>query len=135
MIKKENITKKYAYFIHERFAGTIFALAPFLDIWFDNKEIGYIETKMRTHKLYRLVNGNVAGISSRDKKLFNFQRSWLISFLNDPEIPVGVRAFIICYIGHEQACMKIDDQYDTVHRYANSIAYEFLAERWMEICH
>ena len=61
MIKTENITKEYARFILNRFAGTMFGLAPFLGIWFDDCEIKYIETKMQTHKLYRLVSGRAGG--------------------------------------------------------------------------
>lgn len=61
MIAPEKITKEYAKFIMDRFCGTVFGLAPFLGIWFDDIEIKYIETKMQTHKLYRLVSGRAGG--------------------------------------------------------------------------
>ena len=94
MIEKKKLTDKQARDILERFIGTMFSLAPFLGIWFDDKEIKYIETKMQTHKLYRLVNGNVAGLPPRENlKLFDFQRAWLTSFLSDSDMPIGVRAF------------------------------------------
>ncbi len=134
MIKQENLTKEYAIFIHEHFEGTMFAFAPFLGIWFDDKEIKYIETKMETHKNYRLVSGKAAGLHWRDPRLFDFQRLWLTGFLDDPTAPVGVKAFIVYYIGHEWACMKINDQYDNLQRYKNSLTHEFLAQRWMETC-
>ena len=110
MIKEKNVTKEMAISLNRRFYKTIFGVAPFLGIWFDDAEIKYIETKMMTHKLYRLVNGNVAGIKPRENmRLFDFQRSWLLGFLDDKNMPIGVRAFIYYYIGHEQACLKIND--------------------------
>lgn len=135
MIDNKNLTDKQIRDILERFIGTMFSLAPFLGIWFDDKEIKYIETKMQTHKLYRLVNGNVAGIYPReDLKLFDFQRAWLTSFLSDSDMPIGVRAFIHYYIGHEQATMKINDKFCRTHKYENSIKHEFLVQRWFETC-
>ena len=135
MIKEKNVTKEMAISLNRRFYKTIFGLAPFLGIWFDDTEIKYIETKMMTHKLYRLVNGNVAGIKPRENmRLFDFQRSWLLGFLNDKNIPIGVRAFIYYYIGHEQACLKISDNTCGTHTYEASINHEFLVELWMEKC-
>lgn len=75
------------------------------------------------------------GVKCRsNNRLFDFQRIWLNSFLDDPDIPIGVSAFITYYIGHEWAQMKINDEYDKTHRYKDSIEYEFLAQRWMETC-
>ena len=94
-----------------------------------------------THKLYRLVNGNVAGIHPYENiRLFDFQRIWLSGFLDDPDIPVGVSAFITYYIGHEWEQMKLNDKYydkkvkkkDKGHSYEDSVRYEFLAQRWPE---
>lgn len=135
MIKKTDLTKERIKFNRERFVHNMFGLAPLVDIWFDDTEIKYIETKMMSHKLYRLVNGNAAGITWHDRKLFDFQRSWLTSFLDDSDIPIGVRGFIIYYIGHEQACMKIYDKFTGKQRYSDSITHKFLAEKWIEKCH
>lgn len=135
MIKPNNVTKSQMVDLKNRFAGTIFGLAPFLGIWFDDKEVKYIETEMMAHKLYRLVNGNVAGIKPRqDHTLFDFQREWLNGFYNDPDCPIGVKAYIHYYIGHEQADMEICDKMTGKHTYELSIAHKFLAQRWMEKC-
>ena len=134
MLDPKNLTKEQRRCSYDRFTGTLFAMAPWLGIWFDDAEIKYIETKMMTHKLYRLVNGNVAGVHCRNPKLFDFQREWLLGFMDDPEVPVGVRAFVYYYIGHEQACMKIDDKFAGTQKYETSISHTFLAQRWMEIC-
>lgn len=61
MIKEENVTTEYARFIMNHFGGTMFGMAPYLKIWFDETEVKYIETKMQTHKLYRLVSGRAGG--------------------------------------------------------------------------
>ena len=135
MLNPEKTDKNKLTAVHDRFVGTIFGLAPFLGIWFDDKEVKYIETEMMAHKLYRLVNGNVAGIKPRqDHTLFDFQREWLNGFYNDPDCPVGVKAYIHYYIGHEQADMKICDEMTGKHTYELSIAHKFLAELWMETC-
>lgn len=143
MIPKENYTKEIFIDLRERFAGTIFGNATFFGIRFDDAEIKYIEIKMMTHKLYRLVNGNVAGIPPyKNTRLFDFQRIWLSGFLDDPDIPIGVSAFITYYIGHKWAQMKINDKYDDEeveekdkgHSYEDSVRYEFLAQRWPELC-
>lgn len=143
MISKENYTEEIFIDLLEKFTGTIFEKAMALGIWFDDAEIKYIETKMMTHKLYRLVNGNVAGIHPYENiRLFDFQRIWLSGFLDDPDIPIGVSAFITYYIGHEWAQMKINDKYydkkvkkkDKGHSYEDSVRYEFLAQRWPELC-
>ena len=68
--------------------------------------------------------------SSINNHLFEFRCVWMNDFLNDPNIPNGVRAYIHYYIGHERAQMKINGN----HRYEASIEYEFLAQRWIEIC-
>lgn len=131
MIEPKKLTKSQLIDLKNRFHGTIFDVASQFDIWFDDTEIKYIETKMQTHKLYRLVSGKVAGIDCRDvsaRVLFKFQREWLLGFMNDPCIPIGVYAFIYYYIGREQVAMK---------RYScwnDSIADRFLAQRWMETC-
>ncbi len=135
MIKEKNVTKEIAKSLNRRFGKTMFSIAPALGIWFDDTEIKYIETKMMTHKLYRLVNGNAAGIGPRENmRLLDFQRSWLLGFLKDKNIPIGVNAFIYYYIGHEQACLKINDNTCGTHSYEASVKHEFLVELWMEKC-
>lgn len=135
MLDPKKITREQINYLQDHFCGTIFGLAVWLDIWFDDAEIKYIETKMMTHKLYRLVNGNVAGISPRENgRLFDFQRSWLLGFVGDKNMPIGVRAYIYYYIGHEQACLKICDKMAGTHTYATSINREFLVECWLEKC-
>lgn len=131
MINPKNLTKTQLVDLKSRFHGTIFGVAPYFNIWFDDKEIKYIETKMQTHKLYRLVSGKSAGIDCRDVSitpLFKFQRDWLLGFMDDPELPIGVRAFIYYYVGHEQMARQ-SWKYDQI-----SIAQRFLAQRWMETC-
>jgi hypothetical protein len=106
-------------------------MAPYWGIWFDDTEIKYIETKMQTHKLYRLVSGKSAGLDCRDfsaNTLFKFQREWLLGFMDDPELPIGVQAFIYYFVGHEQM-VRQSRKYDNI-----SLADRFLAERWMEKC-
>ena len=135
MLDPKKLTKEQVKTLQKRFFGTIFGLAIWLGIWFDDEEIKYIETKMMTHKLYRLVNGNVAGLKPCEGyRLFDFQRSWLLSFLDDKNIPVGVRAYIFYYIGYKQAGLKINDEETSNNKYASSINHQFLVERWMEIC-
>lgn len=132
MLNPEKLTKEQLRSLHDRFVGTIFQPAIHYGIWFDDTEIKYIETKMMTHKLYRLVNGDVAGIDCRDVSivpLFKFQREWLLGFMDTPDIPIGVRAYIYYYIGHEQM-VRQSRKYDNV-----SVAERFLAQRWMEKCH
>ena len=131
MINPKNVTKAQLIDLQNRFHGTIFGMAPYLGIWFDDAEIKYIESKMITHKLYRLVSGKSAGIDCRDVSvvpLFKFQRDWLLGFMDDPELPIGVRAFIYYYIGHEQMVRQYG-KCDQI-----SIAQRFLAQRWMETC-
>ena len=131
MISPKNLTKTQLIDLKNRFHGTIFGVAPYWGIWFDDTEIKYIETKMMTHKLYRLVSGKAAGIDCRDisiMPLFKFQRDWLLGFMDDPELPIGVRAFIYYFVGHEQM-VRQSWKYDNI-----SLADRFLAERWMEKC-
>lgn len=135
MIDPKKLSTDQRICLRDRFCGTIFGMAVWLDIWFDDAEIKYIETKMMTHKLYRLVNGNVAGIKPREgMRLFDFQRSWLLGFLDDKSMPIGVRAFIHYYIGHEQARLKINDKICETKTYETSINREFLVELWMNKC-
>lgn len=131
MIKPNNVTKSQMVDLKNRFADTIFGVALHLGIWFDDTEIKYIETKMQTHKLYRLVSGKSAGIDCRDVSaapLFKFQREWLLGFMDDPELPIGVRAFIYYFVGHEQM-VRQSWKYDNI-----SLADRFLTEMWMEKC-
>ena len=139
MISPKNLTKPQLIDLKNRFHGTIFDIASLFDIWFDDTEIKYIETKMMTHHLYRLVSGKAAGIDCRDiaiRPLFKFQREWLLGFMDDPSLPIGVRAFIYYYIGHEQASMQ---KYNCVTGEMRtrdiSLTDRFLAQRWMEKCH
>ncbi len=132
MISPKNLTKTQLIDLKNRFHGTIFGVAPYWGIWFDDTEIKYIETKMMTHKLYRLVSGKAAGIDCRDisiMPLFKFQRDWLLGFMDDPELPIGVRAFIYYFVGHEQM-VRQSWKYDNI-----SVAERFLAQKWMEKCH
>ncbi|MBO4700323.1 MAG: hypothetical protein J5620_01070 [Alphaproteobacteria bacterium] len=131
MINPKNVTKAQLIDLNNRFHGTIFGMALYLGIWLDDAEIKYIENKMQTHKLYRLVSGKSAGIDCRDvsaASLFKFQRDWLLGFMDDPELPIGVRAFIYYYVGHEQMARQYG-KYDSI-----STAERFLAQRWMETC-
>ena len=131
MISPKNLTKTQLIDLKNRFHGTIFGVAPYWGIWFDDTEIKYIETKMMTHKLYRLVSGKAAGIDCRDisiMPLFKFQRDWLLGFMDDPELPIGVRAFIYYYVGYEQMARQ-SWRYDNI-----SVAERFLAQKWMEKC-
>lgn len=131
MIKPNNVTKSQIVDLKNRFHGTIFGMAPYLGIRFDDAEIKYIENKMMCHKLYRLVSGKSAGFDCRDfsaNTLFKFQREWLLGFIDDPELPIGVRAFIYYFVGHEQMARQIW-KYDNI-----SLADRFLTERWMEKC-
>ena len=134
MISPKNLTKPQLIDLKNRFHGTIFDVAPQFDIWFDDTEIKYIETKMMTHHLYRLVSGKAAGIDCRDVSatpLFKFQREWLLGFMDDPELPIGVRAFIYYFVGHEQMVRQ-----SWKYRYYNiSVVDRFLTQRWMEKCH
>jgi len=111
--------------------GYIFGLAPHLGIWFDDTEIKYIKTKMMTHKLYRAVAGVASGKNSAPLEAMCL---WVESFDNDPDMPIGVKAFIHYYIGAYQGYMKSDDAYDKKNRYANFVTRSFLMERWMETC-
>ena len=132
MIPKNNLTKTQLIDLQNRFHGTIFGVAPpYFGIWFDDKEIRYIETKMQTHKLYRLVSGKAAGVDCCDisaVSLFKFQRDWLLDFMDDPELPIGVLAFVYYYIGYEQMARQFG-KYDQI-----SIAQRFLTQKWMETC-
>lgn len=131
MINPKNVTKSQMVDLKNRFADTIFGMALHLGIWFDDTEIKYIETKMMCHKLYRFVSGKFAGLDCRDfsaNTLFKFQREWLLGFMDDPELPIGVRAFIYYFVGHEQM-VRQSRKYDNI-----SLADRFLAERWMEKC-
>ncbi len=132
MINPKNVTKAQLIDLKNRFHGTIFGMAPYWGIWFDSADIKYIETKMMCHKLYRFVSGKSAGIDCRDVSaapLFKFQREWLLGFMDDPELPIGVQAFIYYFVGHEQM-VRQSRKYDNI-----SLADRFLAERWMEKCH
>ena len=132
MINEKNLTKERNVFLDYRFGGTPFGLARFFHIFFDDNEIKYIETKMETHKLYRLVSGKAAGgirFVSRE-----FIIVWLESFLDDPEMPVGVRAYIKYFIGHDRGYKKATDEFDKTRQYEESILAEMFAKRWMETC-
>jgi len=138
MIKPERLTKAQLNDLHNRFHSTIFDAASNFNIWFDANEVKYIETKMQTHKLYRLVSGKAAGIDCHDiasLQFFKFQRDWLLGFTKDPNIPIGVQAFIYYYVGDVQQSMQ---QYNCVTEKMNThdicLADRFLAQRWMETC-
>ena len=135
MIQENKITKEYVYFIQTHFAGTIFELAPWFGVWFDEKEIKYIETKMQTDKLYQLV-GYADSLVKRSphNRLFEFRRAWLNVFLQDPSLPVGIKIFIKYYIAREFGTMQMDDQFEGTHKYEDSIDYDFIAQRWIEKC-
>lgn len=115
--------------------GLIFGMAPHLGIWFDDVEIKYIETKMMTHKLYRVLSGKMSGkYTSIAPRQYQTIIIWLESFLGDPNLPLGIKAFINYYIGAYQGDMKHDDEYDEKNRYKNYMAHRFLTELWMEKC-
>ncbi len=135
MLTGKEVTKEYAYFVQKRFAGTIFELAPWFGVWFDKKEIEYIETKMQTDKLYQLV-GSTDGLTKRSphNRIFEFRRVWMNSFLQDPFLPVGIQIFIKHYIAHEFGVMQMNDQFYGTQKYKDSIDYEFTAQRWLEKC-
>jgi len=133
MIKKQNITKELAKDLDNRFAGTIFGLARFLGIYFDETEIKYIETKMMTDKSYRLISGKAIGkipgeMSSRSSQ---FCEIWLMKFLDDYDVPLGVKAFIINYTGHKRGELKV---FCGMGMYDEFLQQKFLSERWMELC-
>ena len=133
MIASKNLTKPQLIDLKNRFHGTIFDIASLFEIWFDDREIKYIETKMMTHKLYRLVSGKAAGIDCRDiaiRPLFKLQREWLLSFMDDPELPIGVRAFIHYFVGHEQMAMRKNN-----YAKESGSLNNFFTQRWMEKCH
>ena len=134
MIKKQNVTKEMAISLNHRFGATMFGVAPFLGIWFDDAEIKYIETKMITHKLYRFVAGLAGGLEGSDHKLRPFQEIWLLNFLNDPKIPRGVRGFILAYTREYRGELKVEDDFDNTHRHDIFVNELFLKERWMEKC-
>ena len=133
MIKEKELTKEWAYFVRKRFAGTIFGLAPWFGVWFDEKEVEYIETKMQTDKLYQLV-GDTNVKRSPYNRIFEFRRIWLNGFLKDQSLPVGIRTYIKYYIAHEFGIMQIDDEFDGTQKYKDSVDYEFIAQRWLEKC-
>lgn len=136
LLNPNNLTKQQLYSIHEHFCGTVFGGAPYFGIWFDDKEIKYIESKMQTHKLYRLVSGKAAGISISEKpRCANFVEIWLLSFLEDKEIPIGVKGYIHIYIGHMHGDLKVKDSFENSHTYDDFIAQQFLNKLWMEKCH
>ncbi len=114
--------------------GLIFGMAPHLGIWFDDAEIKYIETKMMTHKLYRALSGKISGRISLTEHQYQAINIWLESFLDDPNLPLGIKAFIHYYIGAYQGDMKINDEYDKKNRYKNYMTQMFLTELWMEKC-
>ncbi len=132
MINEKNLSKERNKFLARRFGGTPFGLARFFKIWFDDNEIKYIEKKMETHKLYRLISGKAAGGQKFVSRAFI--AAWLESFLGDPEMPVGVRAYIKYFIGHDYGYDKAKDEFDKTHTYEESILAEFFAKRWMETC-
>ena len=139
MIASKNLTKSQFIDLKNRFHGTIFDIASLFEIWFDDTEIKYIETKMMTHHLYRLVSGKVAGIDCRDiaiRPLFKFQREWLLDFMNDPELPIGVQSFIYYLVGREQLTREKYRWFNdtTTARRDIDMANRFLAQRWMEKC-
>ena len=132
MINPKNLTKERNLFLNYRFGGTPFGRARFFGIWFDDNEIKYIETKMETHKLYRLISGKAAGGLKFVPRAFI--TAWLESFLGDPEMPVGVKAYIKYYVSHDRGYEKAMDEYDKTRRYEESILAEMFAQRWMETC-
>lgn len=134
MIKKQNITKELLKSLDNRFAGTIFGLARFLGIYFDETEIQYIENKMMTDKFYRLVSGNAVGKASYEMpyRSSQFCEVWLMKFLDDSDVPLGVKAFIIGYTGHKRGELK---KFFSKNFYNDFVQQKFLSERWMETCH
>ena len=135
MLKEKEVTEEYMRFLYKRFVGTIFGKAPYLGVWFDTKEVEYIETKMQTDKLYQLV-GYTDNVIKRSphNRVFEFRRIWLNGFLQDPYLPIGIRLFIKYYIVHEFGIMQINDEFDGTHKYKDSVDYEFIAQRWLEKC-
>ncbi|MCQ2581251.1 MAG: hypothetical protein MJ164_03745 [Alphaproteobacteria bacterium] len=127
---------EYRYAINEKKTmGQIFGFAPFLGILFDNDEIKYIETKMMTHKLYRALGGKMFGNQhAMTQHRYEATEIWLQSFLEDPELPLGVRAFIHYYIGAHRGNTKMSDEYAKTKRYTESMQHSFLTELWMEKC-
>lgn len=134
MINEKDLTKERNLYLTRRFAGTVFGRARFFRIWFDDDEIKYIETNMESHKLYRLISGQAAGHRPSSAKHRAYRIAWLRSFLDDPKLPLGIRAYIKYYIGHDYGYDKGMDEFDKTHTYEESILAEFFAQRWMETC-
>ena len=132
MINPKELTKERNLSQGSRFAGTPFGYARFYNIWFDDEEIKYIEKNMESHKLYRLISGQAAGKNSDN--LLSYTISWFRSFLDDPELPLGLRAYIGYYIGEKYGYKKAMDDFDKTHSYEEAILAEIFARRWMETC-
>ena len=131
MINPKDVTKERNLFLIRRFTRTPFGWARFYDIYFDDDEIKYIEKNMESHKLYRLISGQASG---RSDNLQVYRISWFRSFLDDPELPLGLRAYIEYYIGEKYGHKKALDVFDKTHSYEEAILAEFFAQRWMETC-
>ena len=134
MIKKQNITKGLVKALDNRLGGTIFGLARFLGIYFDDAEIKYIESKMMTDKGYRLISGQACGKIPGEMpcRSSQFCEIWLMKFFDDSDAPIGIKSFIFYYIGHKHGELK---SFWSINEYNEFIQQKFLSERWMETCH
>lgn len=112
----------------ERRLGALFAGARYFGIWFDDAEMKYIETKVKTDRLYRVFSGSAYGCEENTQAVL----IWLEQFLSDPDCPNGVRIFIMNYISHYRGHLKDCDELDGTKRYAEYLQHSFLTDLWMD---
>lgn len=107
--------------------GDVFDVAPHFGILFDDAEIKYIETKVKTDRLYRVFSGSAYGCVKNTQAV----QIWMEQFLSDPDCPNGVRMFIMSYIGLHRGWFKYCDRNDGTNRYGEYLQHSFLTDLWM----
>ena len=136
MIREEYLTKEYRNFISNRFGGTPFGYARHFNMWFDATEIKYIETKIMTHKLYRIISGKAYNKQPDDHYLCAF----FDMFLSDKACPDGVKRFLEFYTTHRKGMDQMRDsgewEYWTTFKPDSNtnLRDSFFIQRWMETC-
>jgi len=122
--------------------GVPFASARQWKISFSESDIKYIETVIKTHKLYRVIYKQGQLISNKDN--FDTQRrlktelEFLVNFINDPKCPKFVSNFIYLYVGNLRVYLYVgnlramlQENGCTKQQFALD---QFFIERWMETC-
>lgn len=135
-------------------AGRLLFGACFYDIQYTEQDFEYIERKVKTNKLYRLIMQHkiVINPETPEEKYQNFyndrvQTFFLIKLLDDPDITANVKKFIQCRMSEKRYYATKNAEYFAKKAekakkqkkkkslgYYDLTLHNFFIESWMETC-